>query len=337
MTNAATTSLGTDSLADEQPLRDFTAHAVERAHAARVDTVTCDPLTSSTSYRTSRINARLVDGRMIVLFVKDFSSSVRPKDAAAERREREMRFYLELAPDGELGTARCYGAVGSEGEAPRWLLLEYLEGVPVRYREFEHWVPAAALLGRMHGHFWLRREQVEAKAFLEHQNAEFFRYIAERSIRAVTGYSAELGVRLSRVTERWDDAITEMLRPPRTLLHGGYHALNVLTSIPGQPDRLCAIDWEEAGVGCALSDLSYFARGFDPARRDRLVDAYYSAAAPYGLPLPPDRDQTVHVMNCFALHKVVQGLPKYVGWIEPWKTIPKLVTYAEELAKAVWP
>src|SRR5688500_2819227 len=68
-------------------------------------------LDTSTSYETSLVTARLEDGREVRVFLKDYAHSVRPKDDPRQRCEREMRFYRDLAPCGELGTPKYFGSV----------------------------------------------------------------------------------------------------------------------------------------------------------------------------------------------------------------------------------
>ncbi len=299
---------------------------ITRLHRARLDT--------STSYETSVLTTELEDGRTVNLFLKDYGISVRPKDELDQRRDREMRFYRDLAPDGELGTPKYYGSVWDPACGRHWLLLEFVGGKPVKHCSFEKWVSAAGWLGRMHGYFWQRRERLDKCDFLERHDASRFRLRVERAVRAVFDYAPELGDRLRAAVAGYDQVIDAMLEGPCTLLHGGFHALNVLTELPGDADRFCVIDWEEAGIGPGLSDLSYFTNGFQAERFDQLLAAYCEGAGEYDLPLP-DKERMVHVMKCFRLQKLIQSLPKYAAWNNPAKTMPKLVGHAETYARDV--
>lgn len=299
-------------------------------------------LASSTSYETGVVEADFEDGWTLKAFLKDYGSSVRPKDGRQQRRDREMRFYRDVAPAGELGIPRYYGStLNRAGRPPRegsperhWLLLEFVDGTPVRYCGFEHWVAAAGWLGTMHGCFSRRLDQLDRCDWLERHSRDWFESRADAAVRSVAVVSAALAERLAAALSRYDQTARVMADQPRTLLHGGYHALNVLVNVNGAPGRICVTDWEEAGLGAPLADLSYFTNGFEPPRLDQLLDAYEASAAASGL-ASPSREEAVHVMRCFRLHKLIQSLPKYARWTNPQETLAKLVGLAEQYAAAV--
>src|SRR6266545_3090372 len=78
----------------------------------------------STSYAIEIVTVELATGDAIDIFLKDYGRSKLPKDAAAERRERELGVYAELLEHRELGTARFYGARRDEAAARFWLMIE---------------------------------------------------------------------------------------------------------------------------------------------------------------------------------------------------------------------
>src|SRR5919198_1664590 len=65
----------------------------------------------ATSYDTHVATVQFATGDTSKVFVKDFGFSVRRKDDAKQRREREVRVYQELLVEAGLGTAKCYGAI----------------------------------------------------------------------------------------------------------------------------------------------------------------------------------------------------------------------------------
>ena len=270
-------------------------------------------LASSTSYETSLLKATLEDGREFKVFLKDYAHSMRPKDDPEQRCEREMRFYRDLAPAGELGTPKYFGSVWEPQRGRRWLLMEYVQGTPVRYCAFESWYLATAWLGRLHGHFARQLDRLRTCGFLAHHDERFFTSKAENSLAAVRRNWPALADQLSESLRDYHRVVRTMVDQPRTLVHGGFRPINVLINIQGDPDRTCTIDWEEAGVGSPLSDLAYFVDGFKAERLAQLLDAYRDGAGPYGLTLPPE-EQMIHVINCFRLHKLVHSLRKYMEW-----------------------
>ena len=329
---------------DDAVLRDCIVAAARTGGGAAspLAALRCRRLASSTSYETQVIEAEFEDGRTLKAFLKDYGSSVRPKDGPEQRREREIRFYRDVAPNGELGVPRYYGSACGRGERPswgdprqpHWLLLEFVDGSPVRYCDFEQWVVAAGWLGKMHGYFSRRLDRLDLCDWLERHSWELFESRAEAARRAVALVSEPLAERLGAALRQYDKAVRVMVDQPRTLLHGGYHALNVLVNIEAAPGRICVIDWEEAGLGAPLADLSSFTDGFEPPRLDRLLNAYGGSAAAFGLGLPP-RSEAVHVMRCFRLHKLIQSLPKYARWTNPEQTLAKLIALAERFAAEV--
>lgn len=73
---------------------------------------------------------------------------------------------------------------------------------------------------------------------------------------------------------------------PETFQHGDLWLSNVMLApdAAGQQPRL--IDWERAGVGAALYDLSTFLRQLPPADRPWVLDAYRARVQPAGWPWP---------------------------------------------------
>src|SRR5215510_4068460 len=62
----------------------------------------------ATSYNAQVVVVGLDSGEEVKVFLKDFSSTVRPKDRPKQRREREVRVYRELLAGAGLGTAGYY-------------------------------------------------------------------------------------------------------------------------------------------------------------------------------------------------------------------------------------
>src|SRR5438094_5250611 len=85
----------------------------------------------ATSYDTHVATVQFTTGDTSKVFVKDFGFSVRRKDDAKQRREREVHVYQQLLADAGLGTPKCYGAIRNEERGRLWLLLEFVKGEPV--------------------------------------------------------------------------------------------------------------------------------------------------------------------------------------------------------------
>jgi aminoglycoside phosphotransferase (APT) family kinase protein len=284
-----------------------------------------------TSYAVEIVSVELASGDAFEIFLKDFGWSKLPKDAAAERRERERRVYQDLLEGEELGTARFYGARWDEAAARFWLMLEFVDGKPLRHCGFEHWLEAAAWLGRLHGRFVGQRDRLRGCGFLKRHDAEFFVRSAERALRAVSGLSEALAQRLANVLEGYDAIVAVMTRDPDALVHGSYRPQNVLVVRSSEPPRICPTDWELAAFGRSTYDLAFVCDGFQPPRLDALFDAYEREAESFGLPIR-ERNELRHEVDCFRLHKTINSLGHLHQWERPAEIATKVVAAAEDIA-----
>jgi hypothetical protein len=284
----------------------------------------------ATSYAVEIVTAELESGRALDIFVKDFGSSKLPKDAAAERRERERRVYADLLEGEELGTARFYGDDWDDAAGRFRLMLEFVDGKPLRNCGFDHWVEAAAWLGRLHACFGGQRDRLQACGFLMRHDAGFFVAAAVRALGSVSTLSPALVRRLDRVLDCYHRIVGTLARDSDTLVHGSYRPQNVLVVRSPTP-RICPTDWELAAFGRAAYDLAFICDGFELPRLDALLDAYEYEAERGGVPVP-DRDELRHEVDCFRLHKTISSLGHLRQWERPAETAAKVVASAEEIA-----
>jgi aminoglycoside phosphotransferase (APT) family kinase protein len=288
----------------------------------------------ATSYAVEIVTAELESGRAVDMFLKDFGHSILPKDAAAERRERERCVYADLLEGQELGTARYYGARWDERAGRFWLMLEFIDGKPLRHCGFDHWLAAAAWLGRLHGRFAGQRDRLRACGFLMRHDADFFVAASGRALQALSGFSTPLARRLDAVLDGYEPVVTTLTREPDALVHGSYRPQNVLVVRSSEPPRVCPTDWELAAFGRSTYDLAFICDGFDPPRLDALLDAYERELDRSGVPVR-ERDELRHEIDCFRLHKTIRSLGNLDQWKHPAETATKVVASAEEIARSL--
>jgi Phosphotransferase enzyme family len=286
------------------------------------------------SYENEILTVRLADGEELRLFLKNFGRSKLPKDAAGERRERELRAYSELLDGAELGTAGFYAAEWDEAAGRFWLFLEFVDGEPLRYCGFEHWLEAAAWLARLHGRFAGQEARLRTCRFLICHDAAFFLGAAQRALEAVAGLSEALARRLASVLETYEPVVALLSREPDTLVHGSYRPQNVLVARSRERSRICPTDWELAAFGRPTHDLAFLCDGFRSPELDELLDSYEREACRRGLPLR-NRDELRHEIDCFRLHKTISSLGHLRQWPDPERTAPEVVAAAEEIAGAL--
>jgi Phosphotransferase enzyme family len=290
----------------------------------------------ATSYSAQVVDVRLDSGDQVKIFLKDFGSTVRPKEAPKRRREREIGVYRELLAGAGLGTTAYYGSVLDEAQSRFWLLLEFVEGTPVGYLDIANWwAPAAGQLGRLHGHFARQADRLRGCDFLARHDADFFWSRAELAVRCVDHVAPHLGGEVARIVGRYGAFVGVLAGQPRTLVQGGCRPSNILVNVADDPGRVCIIDWEDAALGAPLLDLAYLLDGIEPPTLDPLLDAYLREARPYDLALPPRRDLK-YILDCFRLHMTLTMLGHAVlkGYQE--KGVAKLLAIAGRLSDAIF-
>lgn len=286
------------------------------------------------SYDCDIVAVQLANGGEFKFFLKDFGFSQRSKDNPEQRRERELRVYRDILVESDLGTPEYYGSIWSEPQGRFWLLLELVEGTIIKDHNVDHGVIAAGWLGKLHGYFARRPEQLTGRDFLIRHDAEFFRSKAEFALLDVGQISPPSARRLAKIVDRYEQVINIMASQPLTLVHGAYIPWHIVLDVTQEPVRVCPIDWELAALGATLYDLAIFTDGVEPQTRDRIWDAYRQAAAGYNVPIP-DRAHMRHIVDCFRLHRIFDWLSRGVEKQFSEKKVTKLVDQAEQQSAQV--
>jgi hypothetical protein len=288
------------------------------------------PAAANGSYESYVVVAGLADGRSLRFFLKDYGASRRPRRDRRDRRERELRVYRELLPGAGLATARHLGEVWDDGAGRHWLLLELVEGPLVRDLDLERWTPPLEWLGRLHARFAGAWDRTAPPAFLERHDERFFRRKADEALAATVRRAPRLGRRMAFVRERFESVLPALTAGPRTLVHGAFVPANVIVA-PGEPPRICPVDWELAAVGSPFHDLACFCDGFEAPDLDRMLAAYRGGARVSGLALPPD-PEILAAVDCFRLHRVMDSLAVAVEKRYPDEGLERLVGRGEALS-----
>jgi Phosphotransferase enzyme family len=322
---------------DEEVLRSSIERIVAEqlpAKSSCIDTVVRRRSKFSSFYASDVITVRFANGDQFNVFLKDFGSFDHPKDTMERRREREVAVYRDLLAGAGLGTARYLGAVRDDSEGRYWLLLEFVEGLPVSHLGFEDWVPAAAWLGRAYGYFNRHRELWDNCDVLMRHDAPYFESIARSALKSVTEFSPKLGRQLAPIVHRYDKAVAVMTGQPQTLVHGTYRPAQIIFDKALRPPRVCPVDFEKAAVGASLYDLTFLVDGFNPPRLQQLFDAYRAEATRCGIRVP-DNEEMTYVVDCFRLHRVMNWLAVSIARGYSADVINKLMGMAEELGALV--
>jgi aminoglycoside phosphotransferase (APT) family kinase protein len=324
------------AITDDEALRGSVERARERFRPAGPPVVGIRRrgFAGATSYVLDVVAVEFADGRVVNILLKDFRYSRLPKHAAIQRRDRELCVYERLLDGQALGTPQFYGACWDEAAGRYWLLLEFVEGQPVREYGFEYRLEAAAWLGRLHGRFRDQRRRLQASDFLLLHDIAFFQQTGERAREAARSVSYRLARRLAVVLERYEAVLPVLSREPETLVHGSYRTENLLVVPSTGQARLCPVDWEFAGFGQSTYDLAFLCDRFRGDRLEAIFDTYERAADASGFAVR-GRDALRHEVNCYRLHKKIHSLGHVARWRNGQEKALKVLAACEELAQAV--
>jgi hypothetical protein len=276
------------------------------------------------SYALEEITVSCVDGRSISVIFKDLGwHSLTPaawqaKPAKLYDPAREIDVYRRVLAERSLGTARCFGAVVDPPRQRYWLFLEKAPGAELyQYGELDVWCQAARWLAALHHDRGVRRaaESAEVLPRLVHYDAAYFRFWIDRAVEfTARRRGAEASAPLVALSRRYDEVVQFLASLPVGFIHGEFYASNVLVDIAQQPARVCAVDWELAGVGPGVIDLAALVVGnWTDVERMELIDAYRS-----GLPSDhawaSDAAALSRAVDFARLHLAVQWL----GWSPDW-------------------
>jgi hypothetical protein len=260
-----------------------------------------------TSFAAQILTLHLSNGEYLKLFVKDFSSSILPKDNLVQRSTREHHVYRDLLAQENLDTAHYFGAVHKPGQQGFYLLIEFVDGMWLKYRDFDDWVAAAGWLGMLHGTFINKQADLQAADFLVKHDADFFTAKADKALQAVTQFSQAQADQLICALDGYDDIIDIMASQPVTLVHGSFRVQNILVASASSATRICPIDWELAATGGGLHDLAFIAHGYAPDKVEILLDTYREQLGKHCI-LWANKNDMTYAVNCYLLHKVVKSL-----------------------------
>lgn len=311
----------------------------ERSPIMRIHTQLSDYSSSFASYI---ISVQVAENREHTIFLKDFGDYRRPiqqlqdrrKRELQDRRKRELHVYREVLGDAGLGTAKYYGSLWDESQERFWLFLEFVDGKPIKESGFEHWLAAVRWLGRWYDYSLQNSTFLEGCTFLARHDYHFFQGTAEAAYLAVSRFSPGLADRLAPILSGYISLVQAMVSQPPVLVHGSYRQEHILLDRRTQPPRLCPVDWESAALGASLFDLAYLAYGFTSPQLEEIIEVYRDQASEYGISIPT-RDEVVHLINCYCLHRNMEWLSS--AWDEEFsqELVVNLVDRAERLARMV--
>ena len=228
----------------------------------------------------------------------------RATGVALRNYEREVGFYLEIAPTVDIRVAHCYHAEWHADSGDFIVLMEDLapaaQGNQITGCDAAQARTAVLELAKLHGPRWndpalgdiewLSRRTANDSQQLATLWSMFLpgfidcygRYLSPDATELINRFGQQIGV--------WVDG----RESANTVTHGDYRLDNLMFAGPQGGAHVAAVDWQTPGHGRGISDVSYFL-GAGPLPEERrqierdLVDQYGQALSDYGVDVDSDQ------------------------------------------------
>lgn len=222
---------------------------------------------------------------------------------ALRNYEREVCFYLEVAPTVDIRVARCHHAEWHAVDGDFVLLMEDLapavQGNQITGCDARQARTAVLELAKLHGPRW-GDPRLGDLEWLSRRSATDGQQLGMLWSMFLPGFMSIYGGYLSAesrdVIERFGQRIVGWIDgrdPANTVTHGDYRLDNLMFAGPAGGSPVAAVDWQTPGHGLGVTDVSYFlGAGVLPERRREiergLVDDYGEALDAYGINIDSD-------------------------------------------------
>ena len=270
----------------------------------RIVSVGRSPL-DSTWYRTEAVTADLDSGEQMKCFLKDFGSYTRDKGQMAARRERERFCYKEVFTRGGSGLPTFVADIWSDQRT--WLILEFVEGVPLGWRELDTWYEAAAWLGRWQTGVADRLSSLRDSGHFLDRDLAYFDNIARNAMAGAALFGKDVSYKVEAALPTYLKGTEQLAQHPQTLVHGAFRPHQILVDPEQTPVRICPIDWEIAAIGSCLYDLAALTDGFEGPRLETFLDRFLTEATWLRDDPPELRDLQLAIKTC-STHRTLKWI-----------------------------
>ncbi len=219
--------------------------------------------------------------RSIVVKMEPKSGAFRDAAQAVNAFEREIRFYLEVAPSLSVRLPRIYFAKTTpEASVLAMEDLGHLKGID-QVRGIEHGRTLAAVhaIAKVHARYW-NSDALSRLAWLPDHDHFFDDGFAAHWPAFAEAYGLRIGTEAVRIGERVAKNLgaieARIAARPAALIHGDLRADNLLFGEPGTPDEVLILDWQLTTRSLATIDVARLLGGSEPEaeRRGRQLDVF---------------------------------------------------------------
>ena len=225
----------------------------------------------------------------------------RATGVALRNYEREVRFYVEVAPTVDIRVPHCHHGEWDPERGDFVLILEDMrpaeQGDQIAGCSVERAAITVTELARLHGPRWDDPTLHELDWLSRRTGPDDGAQLAALWQMVYPGFEATYARHLSSealdLVRRFADALVDWVlgRPePWSVTHGDFRLDNLLFGTDEGGPPVTTVDWQTPGHGSPIGDLSYFLgagpRPHDRAAHERgLVDRYATALTEYGVDL----------------------------------------------------
>jgi Phosphotransferase enzyme family len=223
---------------------------------------------------------------------------------ALRNYEREVCFYLQIAPTVDIRVPRCYHAEWHADSGDFVLLMEDLspaqQGNQLVGCDATQARTAVLELAKLHGPRW-GDPTLDDIEWLSRRTPEDSQQLAMLWAMFLPGFMNIFGKYLDteavELLQRFGPKIAGWVDDrdsPNCVTHGDYRLDNLMFAGPRGGATIAVVDWQTPGHGLGITDVSYFlGAGVLPDERRQiertLVDEYASALAGYGVAVDADQ------------------------------------------------
>ena len=321
---------------DEADMRQSMERILSHRLGRRVSIVRLDrePSSYATLFPVEIVSVLTDAGDAARVFVKHFGDE-ESDHPDKQCREREVRVYEQLLQQDErLPVVRYYGSRANSATGRREMYLEYVDDWKLKYHELRHWFTAARALAQLHAHFARRREELLACDFLMRFDERYLDGWVRRAAPVVSARYDGLGQQLGDLLRDSQGIIELIARQPVTLVHNDLSAKNVIAAAATDPARICIVDWEMAGIGCALLDLVHLKYNrLDPENDRRFCEAYFDELGGDSELAPRDEGERSRLLAACEWFTTAYRLAHCVAWNESAAHVAQRLDHLRDCAK----
>jgi hypothetical protein len=230
-----------------------------------------EPNPYASTFPSEIVTCRLPDGSKRRLFCKYGAGADRGVHGHKGGVPYEAGVYRHLLQPLQARVPALYGAYTEDGTGRTWLICAYLGGSDLLHRKPSALSQAARWIGRFHqlSAACLRQAPLP---FLNTYTAEYYLGWARRTSTFAKGLRSRYPW-LSRLCERFEEAIALLLAPPLPVIHGEYYPGNILL----HRGVVYPVDWESAAVAAGEIDLASLTERWSEAAARCCAAAYRRA------------------------------------------------------------